>query len=82
MFKSPPFDYTQILLWANTSVSACDRPYEWACGRFEADFDERSVHHGLANNGGEWTVETSAEYDGEPFILHTLFFHYCSEINI
>lgn len=51
----------QILLWANTSVDACHQPYDWACGKFESDHYEHSMHGVF---GGEWNVKAQADYDG------------------
>lgn len=33
------------------------------------------MHHRLANSGGEWTVESSAEYDGEfDWVAHLRYY--------
>lgn len=53
----------QILRWANTSAddALCQQPYEWACGRFDQVHAEHPLN-GLV--GGEWTADSSAEYEG------------------
>ncbi|XP_017851911.1 protein gone early isoform X2 [Drosophila busckii] len=49
----------QLLLWANTSRSACHETYEWACGNFASEYAQGDY---FVIKRGEWNYKTYNEY--------------------
>lgn len=54
-----------MLLWANTSIDVCNDPYEWACGKFEADYLDKLELDSFGVSGGEWNTKSNADYEGK-----------------
>lgn len=61
----------QLLLWANTSKSACHETYDWACGNFAREYADGDY---FVIKRGEWNYKTYNEYQGELqlFDLHKI----------
>ncbi|XP_023166573.2 protein gone early isoform X1 [Drosophila hydei] len=49
----------QLLLWANTTKSACHETYDWACGNFADEYANGDYY---VIKRGEWNYKTYNEY--------------------
>ncbi|XP_032593845.1 protein gone early isoform X2 [Drosophila grimshawi] len=49
----------QLLLWANTTKSACHETYDWACGNFGREYADSEY---FVIKRGEWNYKTYNEY--------------------
>lgn len=52
----------QLLLWANTTKSACHETYDWACGNFADEYANGDYY---VIKRGEWNYKTYNEYQGK-----------------
>lgn len=50
----------QMLLWADTSAEACENTYQWACGKFESEYNKHNLY---GVHKGEWNFEAFHEYE-------------------